>query len=198
MNKIIETREASTGQITVRKEVDKATPLLMKAALDARRAEVKGEIEKRHVELKTKLAAFKNKVKAEIAGRIADNLTKLNERLTDQMAAQIDKMKNIMARVAAGDVNGDGAADIAAANTAIADAAAAVTAQAGKTYTVNVTTEAKIKVDVGAARQQLHDDLKVVEDKMQAARQAVRKAVADVLKLAPSASVNASGSVITQ
>src|SRR3989338_6751045 len=212
VNKKTDSRDAATGQssgkrqhkpMMIIKEWDAATPLLMqrsqerKEDLQERRDEMKEKMEEQREKMKERLAAFKNKTKAAIAERIADSLNKLNERLTNHFANQIDKMEEIMVGVAAGDVDGDGTADITAANQAIADADAAVSVQASKNYTVAVSTEANVKVDVGVARQQLHDDLKAVEEKVKAAREAVRKAASHVDKPAASANASSSGSVQT-
>ncbi len=205
-----EEREARREEIKTNSEERRET---MKATVEARREEIKANLEARREEwkqkmeerktewearreeLKTKLAAFKDQKKAEIAARIAENLNALNERITAHFSTVLDKLTDIMVRVSAGDVDGDGAADITAANTAIADAQASVDAQAIKTYSVEVSTEAAVKADVGAARQQLHSDLKAVWEKVKAAREAVRTAASHIDKPEVEASADAGASV---
>ena len=48
--------------------------------------------------------------------------------------------------------------------------------KAGKTYSFTVTTEDKLRSDVGAARQALHADLVAVREIVKAARDAVKSA----------------------
>lgn len=171
------------------------------AAMEERKEEMKTRMESRkeaiddwHTQLKARLAAWKDKTKAEIAERIQTNLDALNERMTKHFDTQLDTMVSIMVRVSAGDVNGDGAADISLANTAIANAQAANDDQADNTYAVNVSTEATAKADVGAARKKLHDDLKAVWEKVKAAREAVRKAASHIDKPAVEVSADADAS----
>ncbi len=57
-----------------------------------------------------------------------------------------------------------------------AAARAAIEAQAGKTYSISVTTEQKLKEAAEAARKALHDDLNKVKEAVKAAHEAVRKA----------------------
>jgi hypothetical protein len=75
------------------------------------------------------------------------------------------------------------ATSLSLANTAIAEAIAAVTAQAEKTYSISVTSETNAKNDVGKVRKQLAADLKKVRDSVQNAR----KKVGDALKALKSA-----------
>jgi hypothetical protein len=145
-----------------------------KAEMEARWESRKEAMDDWHTQLKARLATFKDKTKAEIAERIQTNLDALNARMTAHFDTQLETMVSIMVRVAAGDVNGDGAAEIAAANDAIASAQAANDDQADNTYPVSVSSETTVKADVGAARQKLHDDLKKVSEEVKAAREAVR------------------------
>ena len=55
-------------------------------------------------------------------------------------------------------------------------AEAVVEAQAGKTYTLTVNSEDKLRDDVGKARQSLHADLRAVHQKVKLAMDAVHEA----------------------
>jgi hypothetical protein len=145
-----------------------------KDEMEARWESRKEAMDDWHIQLKARLAAFKDKTKAEIAERIQTNLDALNARLTAHFDAQLETMVSIMVRVAAADVDADATAEIAAANDAITDAQAANDDQADNTYPVSVSSETTVKADVGAARQKLHDDLKKVWDAVKSAREAVR------------------------
>ncbi|MBI2048810.1 MAG: hypothetical protein HYT30_02680, partial [Parcubacteria group bacterium] len=65
---------------------------------------------------------------------------------------------------------------IAAAKTAIASARAAIEVQSKKTYDVAISTEDKLRPDVGKAREALRNDLVKVRETVFAARDAVHKA----------------------
>ena len=62
------------------------------------------------------------------------------------------------------------------AKTAIAAARTAVEAQLAKTYTIQVTDEAKLKSAVAVAREALNKDLKALKELVQAAHKAVVEA----------------------
>lgn len=190
-----ERRETIKATIETRREEIKANMETRREEWKQKMEERKAEWEARREELKTKLAEFKDRKKAEIAARIAENLNSLNERITNHFSDVLVKLTDIMIRVSAGDVDGDGATDITAANAAIVDAQASVDAQAVKTYSVEVSTEATVKVDVGNARQQLHGDLKAVWELVKSAREAVRQAASHIDKPEVEASADAEAEV---
>ena len=69
------------------------------------------------------------------------------------------------------------------AEAAIEVARAAVDAQAGETYEVEITDETRLRAEVGKARKELHDDLKAVFDLVKAAREAVREAATTLAQI---------------
>jgi len=136
--------------------------------------ERKLRIASHEAEIKLKIQTFKDKQKAEIASRVNTNLNRINQNQTDQMLKHLDKMSQLL----------DKLADRPAANQAIADARAAidtargaVQVQAQKDYTIAVTTETKIKLDAQAKRDQLQMDITAVRRQVIAAKQAVSNAV---------------------
>jgi hypothetical protein len=72
------------------------------------------------------------------------------------------------------------------ASTTISSARAAIAVQAAKVYTLNVTTEANLKTDVGKTRQALHSDLVKLRDVVFSARDAVHNAAQELGKVATS------------
>lgn len=150
------------------------------------------KIASHEAQIKLKIQAFKDKQKAEIATRVNTNLNKINQNQTDSMLKNLDLMSSLLDKLATrvnsnsplGDQPTSDIKDPAAANQAIADARAtidtartAVEAQAQKDYTINVTTEAKIRLDAQAKRDQLHSDIKAVRQLVIDAKQGVSNAI---------------------
>ena len=156
--------------------------------IESKIAVMKEKIASRAASLRTRLQEFKNKEKAEIAERVNANLNRVNQNQTEQMKKLLDRMSVILdkleARVnkAEPDIKDPVAAGtaIAKARAGISTASAAVSAQALNDYTITVTSERRIALDVKAQRNKLHTDLlsvrKLVIDAKQAVAQAIRVA----------------------
>ena len=147
----------------------------------------KDEYEKRKLEYLTKLKTIRDTRKQTIVANITDKMTLVNKRRTDFWKEVLSKLSAVLAR-AKNKVNElkNGGKDtanidsaIAAADSAIAAAQAAVDAQAGKAYTINITTESLLKTNVGQAISGEEADLKAVRQSIEAAY----KAVSGVIKL---------------
>lgn len=143
------------------------------------------KVASRTATLKAKLQTFKDQKKAEIADRVNNNFNKINQNQTTQMQKNLGTMSTILdrleARVNQGtpDIKDPVAAKaaIASAKATIATASAAVTAQTQKDYTVQVTSEAKIKTDVKTQRDKLFADLKASRKVVIDAKQSVANAI---------------------
>lgn len=152
------------------------------------RIETKKErIASRAAFLKEKLSKFKDKRKASIAERINDNLNKINDRRTEAMLRHLNKMSEILGKISSRlSQSTPSAQALTEAQTAISDAQAAINTakeavetQAEKDYTIEATTEARIRDDAKVARDSLHKDLKAVHDLVVAARKAVSDAISN-------------------
>lgn len=143
--------------------------------------------------LKTKLEAFKNKQKAQVADRVNTTLANINQKQTAQMQKNLGVMSNILDKLEARvnkqslPSNGKGTPDIkdpvaaktaiASARAAIASASAAVTAQSQKDYTLQLTTELKVKQDAQTQTQKLKADITEVRKMVIEAKQSVANAI---------------------
>lgn len=146
-----------------------------KAAMFRQKLEQRKEIIASHeAQIRAKIQAFKDKQKAEIASRVNTNLNKINQKQTDQMIKHLDLMSALLDKLA-DRVNANQA--IADSREVIAKARTAVEAQAQKDYTINVTTETKIRADAQAKRDQLHTDITTVRKLVIDAKQSVSNAV---------------------
>lgn len=156
-----------------------------KEKVETRITATKEKMASREAALKEKLQAFRDKKKAEIAQRVNTNLNKINQNQTDQMQKHLDKMSALLdkleARVnkASPDIKNPSLAKGANADAraAIASASSAVSAQAEKDYSLEVTTESRVKGEAQAKRDQLHKDLQAVRKQVIDAKQAVANAI---------------------
>ena len=162
----------------------------MKQRMEQEREMLKNKIETKKEELKTHLATIRDEHKKQAVERINDNLDSINARVTTGFSNALDMLGNVLDRIVKrsddSEVSGidvsSVVAAVVAAQTAIGDARTAVEAQAGKTYPITISTENKLKTDVGKARQALYTDLKTVRDKIRAARDAAYQAARALAK----------------
>jgi len=164
-----------------------------KENIEDRITAMREKLASRAAALKTKLQTFKDQRKAVVAERVNTNLNNINQNQTAQMQKHLNTMSEILdkleARVNKGtpDIKDPAKAKtaIAAARATISTASAAVSAQAAKDYTIQVTSEGKIRIDAKTQRDNLHKDLlatrKTVQDAKQAVANAVRIAKSGVL-----------------
>ncbi|MBI2068835.1 MAG: hypothetical protein HYT67_01890 [Candidatus Yanofskybacteria bacterium] len=188
--------KARTEELKVRKEEFQDKVREEKKQLEER-------IKEKRTELKERLEKIKDERKKQVVERIDKSMDELNARMVKHFTEVLDKVEGVLNRVsertekakaAGADVSVVVAAIDQAVN-AIREARAAIEAQAGKTYTINVTDEATLKNRVGEARQSLRADLKVVQDAVKAAHEAVRKvavALGQIIRPSPSPKVSPS------
>ncbi|HAM96091.1 MAG: hypothetical protein UX53_C0004G0030 [Candidatus Azambacteria bacterium GW2011_GWB2_46_37] len=174
-----------------------------KATVEQNRSELRTRVQTEREQLKEKLAAIKDERKKQIVERVAQQLNELNERQTNHLVQVLDKLDTALGRVGTrtdkAEANGRDISSvrtaISAANEAITASRAAISVQAGKSYTIAVTDEAGLRKVVGDARQTLHNDLSETRKAVKTAHDAVKKAATtlaqipqvDELKVEPSA-----------
>jgi len=163
----------------------------LKKAIEEKRAQLQSQIEAKRAQLQERLKKIKDERKKAAVEKIDRQLTELNDRMLAHFTDLLKKLENVLGRISsrADKANARGL-DVTAVRQAIADAdkaivaaREAVKAQAGKTYSVVVNTEATLKVDVQKARQALHADLKKVSDAVRAAREAVQQAAVKLAQI---------------
>lgn len=183
-----EARERVREEIRVRKEELKSDIKEMRNEfrinVQERRTELKDLIQEKREALKEQLQKVKDERKKAAVERIDANLDKLNERITTHLSNMLDKLENVLERVASrADKAEEKGLNVSSVRTAVTGALSAieaarvaVAAQAGKTYTITISSEDNLRVDVGKARQALHSDLVKVRETVKAAHEAVRQA----------------------
>lgn len=181
----IASREANLQQKMQILEQRRLTEASKSALFRKRLEQRKVMVASHEAQIRVKIQAFKDKQKAEIASRVNTNLNKINQNQTDAMLRNLDLMSSLLDKLTERvNLNSPDIKDPAAANQAIADAReviatakTAVEAQAQKDYTITVTTEAKIRSDAQAKRDQLFKDIMVTRKLVIDAKQAVSSAV---------------------
>lgn len=192
---------ASTAATTTRKEIKQEYSGRLKQMREefqnkirAVKEELKTKLEEAKNKLQVKLQKVKDRKKADSVVKINDQLQKLNERWTDHFSDVLDKLSDILIKIGGRtdklSANGVDVASVKnlmdTASTTISSARAAIAVQAAKVYTLNVTTEANLKTDVGKTRQALHSDLVKLRDVVFSARDAVHNAAQELGKVATS------------
>lgn len=140
------------------------------AKLTERLEDRQAKMASREATLKAKLAAFKDKRKAELTQKISNHLNKINQNQTQQMLRNLDNMSKILDKLEV-IINNNTA--IVSARQTIAMSSAAVNEQAQKDYTIQVSSESAVKSNAKAQRDQLHKDLQAVRKDVIDAKQSV-------------------------
>lgn len=162
---------------------DKSTTTSPREKLQQKRVDIRANAATHAAELKAKLSKFKDKKKAEVTQKVSGNLNKINQNRTDHFLKFLAKATEILNKLETR-VNGAGSKDTTSAKAAIADARAslasakaAVQAQAGKDYTITVSSETKVRSDVTLIRDRLHQDLQAIRKQVVDAKQSVANAI---------------------
>jgi len=157
----------STTSSTIRKEAVQQRIETKREIAQTRIENIREKMASREALLKSKLDGFRDRKKATAAARINTNLNNINAKQTEMMQKHLDVMTAILNklenRVNEGkpDIKDSTAAKTAIANarSAISSASAAVTAQSQNDYTIQVTTESKVRLDALSQREQLYKDI---------------------------------------
>ncbi len=157
----------------------------LRMAFEKNKEELKTRMATREALLKAKLKSFKDQQKAQVAERVSGNLNKLNIERINQMNQTLNKLSNVVGKLQKVATNSAlKVKDPTVVQTGIDNAKGAinlaqdaVNIQAGRDYTLIATSEAKIKSDVQAKRDQLKLDIEATYQNIIIAR----KSVSDVI-----------------
>ena len=141
--------------------------------------------------MKAKINQFKDEKKKDVTVKVSENLNTVNKNAINRFTNNINELDKAVANIA---TRADKAVannkdvslvmvKISAAKSAIESARTAVTTQAGKIYSISVTSEIKVADDLKKSRDQLNSDLKVVQDTIKAAHDAVWAALVELQKV---------------
>lgn len=160
--------------------------------IENKKEELKKKLEQNRIELKNRLRVIKNEQKQKIVERIYEQIAKLNEIMTDHYLSVIENLEIILEKIenrtAKAKFNGKNVelaeTAIAQAKTLIENAKDAIKNQAEKVYEPpKITDEQSLRLEVGKLRNQLHQDLKSVEQEVKNARDAIKEAALQLAKI---------------
>jgi len=160
------------------------------AMLENKMATRAGQMSRR-AEFKAKLEEISDSNKQTIVEKIDTQITSLNTSQTASWMQALTKMESVLSRISAQaatlKAQGQNTAaletSIANAQTAITTAKAAVNTQASKEYIITITSESALRTNVGSTVSQFKTDSKTTKQTVIAARIAVVKAFAELVKL---------------
>lgn len=183
------TTSSPSARQTIRNNEKTAVRDAFKERLDA--AKIKYQTQREA--LMKKLEGLKDEKKKAIIEKISDKIAAINERRTTimssalkQLTTHLDRVQTKITEAKGNNINTSSAKTaLASAKQAITSAETAVTLQAGKTYTINVTTDEKARAAVGATLKLLETDLLATHQKVVNARLAVMNAVRALALLKP-------------
>ncbi len=179
VQKVLETsREAMKASVTAKRED-------FEQKLEQARETVKTNIEAKRTELKKKLEVVKSDAKKQAVERVDKEFERINTKQVEnfnKVLVRLDEvLKKVVSRTDKAEASGKSVSGvrgtIASAETAIAGAREKVVLQAGKSYTITVTTEGELRIAVEDARQALKGDLVAVQASMKGAQEALKSAV---------------------
>lgn len=171
--------------------------------LNSKRESFKTKVETEKKQLHQDLLKIKDEGKRQTVENINAKIHDLNIKITDQFSSTINRIDtvfaNIQARLSIATSKGIDVSSVdqnnAKALSAIADARAAISVQAGKIYAINVTNDTTLKASVKKVRDAFESDLKAVNKKVEAANKAVKDSSMALSKIP---NIDADGSMNTQ
>lgn len=178
--KKMELKQAS-GEMKVRREAIKQKTENLKAIVEEKREEAKEKFELQREEFKENLEMIKDQQKKTLVKDIDSRVNDLNIRHTERLEKALSKVSTILTRleekVASKSAEGEDTTEIdtaiADAHTVIASATAAITAQAGREYVIDITDETTLREEVKKTIQTFKTDIGSAHAKVKAAREAV-------------------------
>lgn len=186
-------------------------PLVVDAqgTLQNRAQNRKEAVQQKREEFKVRLQTIRNEKKKAAVERIDTKIANTNEVHTVRFTSILVKLQSILDRVSqkASEAKANGKdttvldSSIVSAQAAIDSAKAAVSAQAAKTYVIQISDEATLRNSVGTTTSQFKKDLRDVRKAIVEAKQAVQNAVRELAKVASARGVNsnsATGGAVAQ
>lgn len=138
----------------------------------------KAMVQAKKDEFMARIQTIKDLKKRAVVTRIDAKLSEVNKKHTDRFSAVLTKLQTLLDKTSQTAKDKKVLADVEIAQAAIDEAKTTVANQAAKTYTIQITQETTLKLDVGTTISQLRQDLmathKLVVDAKQAV-QALRK-----------------------
>jgi len=162
-----------------------------KQTLETKRAEVKTQIEAKKTQLKEQLQKVKDERKKKSVEKINEQMQALNERQMKHFTAVLEKIEQVLVKISSrADKAEERGLDVSAAraaldsaNVAIAVSRSAIEAQFAKVYTITISGEETLRMDVGKVRQQLQADIAAVRETVKSAHEAAKKSAVTLAQI---------------
>lgn len=175
--------ETMIGDIKIKREE-------FKKELDGNKELVKQKMEAAREEFKAGLEKIKDEKKKIATEKIVTSVVDLNVIITGKFGVKIDQIEavliSIQSRIDKAETNGidvsTSKAQVLKAQAAIEVARTAISTQSAKTYETTIN-EATLKTDMKKLRDTFRADLKIVNDKVKLAHQAVRDTATTLAKV---------------
>lgn len=153
-----------------------------KKEFEVKKEEVKTKVEEMKIKLKEDLSKIKDEKKKLSSEKILEAIQNLNTKLTDNLSEKVDKIENVLvsieSRISKAEEKGLDVTKVKTgaekAKIAITTAREAISAQAVKVYSVNITTESNLRAEMKKLRDLFRADMKIVYEKVKLAHVAVR------------------------
>ncbi len=162
-----------------------------KKQFESKKEEAKKKIEDEKVRLAEKLKTIKDERKKEVIKKISGQFQEINTKKLEHFSNVLKQMEGVLVKIKArAEKATAGGADMSALNvkiaafeTAVTTARAAIVAQSAKVYSIEVTTDEHLKNNTGATRQALQKDLKTVFDLVKNAHEALKGITKELAKI---------------
>jgi hypothetical protein len=162
-----------------------------RASIEAKRLGAQGLLVVAREEFEKKIGLIKDDRRRQLTARIREALQHVRENRVERFSENIyridealGRVKSRMNKAAANEFDISGAEGaVNAADAAVAHARLMIAALTERTYTIAVSGDATLKVDVSAARDALRADITAAYDAMRAAQEAVRAALGALLEI---------------
>lgn len=179
-----EIRDARNAAKNEFREAIEANRNEFRNTIEQKREELKAKIEMEKEQLRERLMKIKDGKKREIVERISQQIADLNKKITDHFSDALVKLENVLVNIndradktEAKGLNVDSVSlAINSAKSKIENARVAIQTQASKLYSITVSSENALKLDVGVSRQALQNDLKQLQNVVRETKNAVHDA----------------------
>ena len=145
-----------------------------KTAVTQIRDDAKAMIQAKRDEFKAKVQTIKDQRKKILVERIDTKLAEVNKKQTMRFTDTLSRLQGFLDKIKLSTTDAKVLTDIAAAQTAIDIAKAAVDTQTAKTYTIQITDDTTLRINAGTTVSQLRQDLMAVYKLIIDAKQAVQ------------------------
>ncbi|MCL5432703.1 MAG: hypothetical protein M1524_01120 [Patescibacteria group bacterium] len=163
------------------------------------RKEQAERIKEARVEFRQKLKSIRDERKKTLVENIDTKISNFNQNHTQKLSEALEKLQTILDKIKTKSENAKSSgldtvgleADIATAQSAIDNAETAISTQAAKQYSLEITSDETLKQTIGPTISQFRNDLQDVRKSVTDARQAVHKAATTLAILVNGNKLNA-------